>query len=244
MANFKITGNVEPFLKVELKDGEKLYCDSNSMISMHSNLDLDGKMKGGFFGAFKRKLLNNESFFQQEITASRGDGEVVLGPNFTGDILLLDVDDNHNFFLADSSYLASSENIRISPKKQKISGAFFGNTGGLFVMQTGGYGLVAISGFGSLEIIDINTSNEDKPFIVDNSHIVAWSSDLNYGIGYATNRESGIIKNVMNSYTTSEGTIMKFWGKGRVIISSRNRYTYAAIMNNLLLPYKTYNNNG
>ena len=81
MANFKITGNVEPFLKVELKDGEKLYCDSNSMISMHSNLDLDGKMKGGFFGAFKRKLLNNESVSDDDMEIFNNACAAIVEPN-------------------------------------------------------------------------------------------------------------------------------------------------------------------
>jgi len=51
MAQFTVTGDVDPFLHISLKRGEKIYCESGAMVMMESNLDLKGKMSGGLGSA-------------------------------------------------------------------------------------------------------------------------------------------------------------------------------------------------
>ncbi|HMY82972.1 MAG TPA: AIM24 family protein, partial [Agitococcus sp.] len=55
MAQFTVTGEVDPFLHVSLQQGEKIYCESNSMVMMEDTLDLKGKM-GGFGQALMRSF--------------------------------------------------------------------------------------------------------------------------------------------------------------------------------------------
>jgi uncharacterized protein (AIM24 family) len=51
------------------------------MVMMDNTLDLKGRMKGGLLQAAIRTVANGESFFQQEITAPRGNGMCLLAPN-------------------------------------------------------------------------------------------------------------------------------------------------------------------
>ena len=79
MTTFKVTGDIDPFLQVSMKQGERIYCESNAMVMMDSTLELKGKMRGGLGGALMRSLANGESFFQQNIEATGGDGKVRFG---------------------------------------------------------------------------------------------------------------------------------------------------------------------
>ena len=61
---FTVTGDIDPFLHVSLRKGEKIYCESDAMVMMEATLDLKGKMSGGLGRALARRLVNGESFFQ------------------------------------------------------------------------------------------------------------------------------------------------------------------------------------
>ena len=69
---FTIVGSGDPFLHVNLQKGERIQCESNSMVMMDATLELKGEMKGGFFSSVARKLANDESFFTQSIEAVSG----------------------------------------------------------------------------------------------------------------------------------------------------------------------------
>ena len=84
MPEFTVTGDVDPFLHVSLRQGEKIYCESDAMVMMESTLDLKGKMTGGVMGSIMRRMANGESFFQQHITAVRGAGDCLLSPTLPG----------------------------------------------------------------------------------------------------------------------------------------------------------------
>ena len=44
MPVFTITGDFDPFLHVSLRQGEKIYCESNAMVMMEAALELKGKI--------------------------------------------------------------------------------------------------------------------------------------------------------------------------------------------------------
>ena len=91
MPAFEITGNVDPIVKVHLKFGETVYCESGAMVAMDEHLSLTGKSRGGFASSLGRKVLNDESFFQQKISAEREEGDVLISPVLAGDVTLLGV---------------------------------------------------------------------------------------------------------------------------------------------------------
>ena len=230
---FNILGTGDPFLHVKMSKGEKLICESDAMVMMESNLELTGKMNGGFLQALGRRIANGESFFQQSIEATRGDGETLLSPNLPGDILLLKCGRNQQYKLNDGAFLASSGTVNVEVKTQGIGQALFGGTGGFFIGQTSGEGDLAISGFGTIFELEVK---KEVPIIIDNFHVVAWDHNLHYELSLSTKKSSGLLGNLVNSVTSGEGIVTKFTGNGKVVVCSRNRGAFVGWLSSQIAP--------
>jgi uncharacterized protein (TIGR00266 family) len=217
MARFEVIGEIDPFLLISLKKGEKVYCESNAMVAMDGSLELKGEMRGGFFKSLARIFASRESFFQQTIEAVDGDGEALLAPILPGDIKVLEIGERQYRF-NDGTFLAATDGVDISIKPQSIGKALFGGTGGLFVMETSGEGTLALSGFGAVIEVEVKP---DKELIVDNYHVVAWEKTLDYKLSITTTKR-GFFSGLINSLKSGEGIVNRFRGEGRVLISSRN----------------------
>lgn len=168
MPSITVSGSIDPLLSVVLNKGESIFAERNAMVSMDATLALTGRAKGGFFSALSRKVLNDESFFQQKIEAVDGPGEVLLTPTLPGDIAVLQTGERQ-YMIADGAYLASTEDVELDAKTQGLGRALLGNSGGFFVIRTNGKGEVAVSGFGSMRAIDLDGSHS---VYVDNGHLV------------------------------------------------------------------------
>ncbi len=219
MADFQVVGNVDPFLLVSLKKGERIYAESDAMVTMDATLELKGRARGGLLSSLARRFASGESFFQQSIEASFGDGEILLSPELPGDIEILDVGPRQ-YRLNDGAFLAATDGVDIKMKSQGIGQAVFGGTGGFFIMETGGIGKLAVSGFGAIFALDVKS---DMDSIVDNYHVVAWDSTLSYNISLSTSRGGGFLGNIMGSMMSGEGIVNRFSGSGKVYVCSRNR---------------------
>ncbi|MCF8007238.1 MAG: TIGR00266 family protein [Methylovulum sp.] len=223
MTTFTVTGDIDPFLHVSLKYGEKIYCESNAMVMMEKTLELKGKMTGGLGSALMRRFANGESFFQQHIQATQGDGDCLLSPTLPGAIDILDVG-VHSYMLTDGAFVAAEDGVNLNVRTQGIGNALFGQTGGFFICEASGTGKLAVSGFGSSFVLDVEPG---KDIIIDNAHVVAWDSQLHHEISITT-QNSGFLGQLVNSVTSGEGMVLKFSGRGKVIICSRNRENFAA----------------
>jgi uncharacterized protein (TIGR00266 family) len=226
MPTFTSTGEIDPFLHVSLTKGEKIYCESGAMVMMEQNLDLKGKMTGGIGGALMRRFANGESFFQQHIEATRGDGDCLLSPTLPGAIDVLDVG-KIQYTLNDGAFVAATSTVEMKVKTQNIGNALFAQSGGFFVMESSGTGQVVISGFGSLFKLEVSPG---KDLIIDNTHVVCWDSSLRYEISVTTASSGGIggfLGNVVNSVTSGEGVVLKFSGTGKIYVCSRNRDSFS-----------------
>lgn len=219
MTTFSVTSDNDPFLHISLQQGESISCESNAMVMMESALQLSGRMQGGILSALARKLVNGESFFQQHIKAVNGSGDCLLAPNFPGDIEVLQVGEVQ-YKIADGAYLAADEGVEVTAQMQSLGNALLGGSGGFFIGQTKGKGKVAVCGYGSLFTLEVSPSN---PMTIDNGHVVAWDSRLNYQIALNTGSENrGLLGSLVNSVTSGEGVVLKFSGTGKVIVCSRN----------------------
>lgn len=228
---FEIVGQGDPFLLVKLQRGEKIYCESNAMVTMDTTLELKAKMQGGIFSSLARKIANGESFFNQYIEATTGYGETLLSPELPGDLQILDVG-AQQYMLNDGAFVASSEGVDMQVKTQGIGQALFGGTGGFFVTRTSGKGKLAVAGFGTMMEMHVTPEN---PMIVDNFHVVAWDANLNYELSVSTNK-SGFLSNLVNSVTSGEGIVTKFKGNGKVYVCSRNRGAFVGWLASQLNP--------
>ena len=233
MPRFTITGDNDPFLHVSLARGESISCESGAMVMMEANLDLSGRMQGGFWSALTRRLANGESFFQQHIEAVRGDGDCLLAPTMPGSIEILEVGATQ-YKISDGAYLAASSGVQVTAQMQSLGSALFARTGGFFIGQSSGSGQLAVNGFGTLFTLEVTA---DKPVTIDNGHVVAWDSRLNNEPTDTTSRNSGgLLGNLVNSVTSGEGVVLKFSGNGKVILCSRNSDNFGSWIRSLVGP--------
>jgi uncharacterized protein (TIGR00266 family) len=226
MPVFTVTGDVDPFLHVSLKRGETIYCESDAMVMMESTLDLKGKMKGGLGSALMRTFANGESFFQQHIEAARGDGDCLLSPTLPGAMQVVDCGPNQ-YIISDGAFVAAGAGVDLRVRTQSLGNALFAQSGGFFVTETSGSGQVVVSGFGSMSVLDVEPG---KDAIIDNSHVVAWDSTLHYEISITTGTSGGFLGNLINSQTSGEGIVLRFSGRGKIYVCSRNRTAFKAWM--------------
>ena len=224
MPVFTVTGDVDPFLHVALKRGETIYCESDAMVMMEAALDLKGKMKGGLGSALMRSFANGESFFQQHIEATRGDGDCLLSPTLPGAMQVVDVGPRQ-YIISDGAFVAAGAGVELKVRTQSLGNALFAQSGGFFVTETGGSGQLVVSGFGSMSMLDVEPG---KDVIIDNAHAVCWDSALRYEISITTGTSGGFLGNLVNSQTSGEGMVLRFSGQGKVYLCSRNRAAFRA----------------
>lgn len=228
MTVFTSTGDVDPFLHVALTRGDRIYCESDAMVMMEATLDLKGSINGGIGAALMRRFANGESFFQQHIEAVRGDGDCLLSPTLPGAIEVIDIG-TRQYLLNDGAFVAATSGTEMKVRMQNIGNALFAQSGGFFIMETSGTGQVVVSGFGSMFQLDVAPG---KDIIIDNSHVVCWDSNLHYEISVTTGNTgsglSGMMGNLVNSFKSGEGIVLRFSGTGKVFVCSRNRDAFSA----------------
>jgi uncharacterized protein (AIM24 family) len=69
-----------------------------------------------------------------------------------------------------------------------------------------------------------------KDAIIDNAHVVCWDSTLRYEVSVTTGQSAGFLGNLINSQTSGEGIVLRFSGRGKVYVCSRNRAAFRAWM--------------
>lgn len=218
MARMTVCGTIDPLLSIELEQGESVLAERNAMVAMDAALSLTGGTRGGIMSALARKVLNDETFFQQQIEAREGPGRVLLAPTLPGDIALLEAGERQ-YLISDGSWLASDSGVELEIKTQSLGRALLADSGGFFLMRTQGRGRVAVSGLGSLKEIELDGRRE---IYVDNGHLVAWDSALEYALAVNTAKR-GFFGKLLHSQTSGEGIVLKFSGRGKLWVCSRNR---------------------
>lgn len=215
-----------PLVEVALGTGETLRLESGGMVYMQ-DVELEGKMNsdtggiGGFFKAIARSVTSGESMFVTIAHGTGPNGRIGIAPSTPGIIRLLEVGERQ-YCLNTGAFLACDENVNYELIAQNnIGKVLFGGTGGIFVMKTNGYGDLLVNAFG--DIIELEVT-EDKPLIIDNMHVVAWDSSLDYNIRVA----SGTI-----GFKSGEGLVNEFHGNGKILIQTRNIRSLA----NDLIPF-------
>ncbi|MBM7689963.1 TIGR00266 family protein [Enterococcus ureilyticus] len=215
--DYNMTENtVFPLVEVALKTGESIQLESGAMVYHNGEINLEGKMNsngkagiGGAIRALGRSMSSGESFFITKASGLTDTAKVALAPATPGTIKELQVGSEH-WRLNTGAFLACDASVSYNMKRQKLSGAIFGGTGGLFVMETAGSGTLLINSYG--DIVELHLDGT-KPFVVDNQHVVAWSESLDYNIKIA----SGLF-----GFTTGEGVVNEFHGTGTIMIQTRN----------------------
>jgi uncharacterized protein (TIGR00266 family) len=206
-----------PMVRVELTAGETIKAESGAMVASSPTIDVESKMEGGFLGALSRKFLTGEKFFFQTLRASRGPGEVLLAPTVPGEIVMMELDGVNEYMVQKDGFLAGAESIKLESQMQSLSRGLLGGEW-FFILKVSGKGPLLLNSFGAIHKIELKPEQE---YIVDNSHLVAWSGTTSYNIERAA---SGWVA----SFTSGEGFVCRFRGPGVVYIQSRNPGSFGA----------------
>jgi uncharacterized protein (TIGR00266 family) len=200
-----------PMVRIELASGESVKAESGAMVACSPTVDVESKMEGGLLGALSRKVLSGEKFFFQTLRASRGPGEALLAPTVPGDIVILELDGVNEYLVQKDGFLAGAEGVKIETRTQSLSRGLLGGEG-FFILRMSGTGSLILNSFGAVHKVELKP---DQEYIVDNSHLVAWTATTSYNIEKAS---AGWIA----SFTSGEGFVCRFRGPGIVYIQSRN----------------------
>lgn len=215
---------VFPLVEVTLQRGEQIRIERGAMVYHNGDVSLEGKMNsngsgglGGLVKAIGRSMVSGESMFITTATGTADNARIALAPGTPGTIRALQLG-ALQWRLNDGAFLAGDSNVTYNMVRQNLGKAIFGRTGGLFVMETSGTGMMLISGYG--DIVELNLDGS-RPFMVDNTHVIAWTSTLNYSIKVA----SGTF-----GFTSGEGLVNEFRGAGTVLIQTRNVQSLAEMI--------------
>lgn len=225
---YKITNSAfAPVVNIQLAKGEKLKIERGGMIMKSPGIEIKGKMNGkGLFNAIGRAMTSGEDLFITEATSEVDNGFIVVGPHNIGKIIALECGERQ-WFLNDGAFVASEITVGYKMNRQRnIGGALIGQTGGLFNMKTDGRGTVIVSSYG--DVLEYELSGGSVS--IDNGHVVAWDSELNYAPKIASG---------MFGFTTGEGIVLEFTGTGKIYISTRNLQATAES----LIPFLPINTN-
>lgn len=233
MSTFSLLEGRDPLLSIELALGEKVVAESNAMVMHDGGVSVEGGLNGGVMSALFRSVANSESFFVQNITGIKpnGLGNIMLAPQLPGDIHILEVSDSDSYFINEGCFMASDASVEMSNQlNSSLGGALFGDTGGFVVMKTKGRGKVAVSGFGQIIEVDVNPGDE---IVIDNGHLVAWSEGLTHELSTASSRR-GMFSRLLSTATSGEFVVLKFRGKGKILVASRNQKSFEDYIRSLI----------
>ncbi len=204
-----------PLVKVILDEGESVKAEMGAMVSMTPSVELKGTVDGGIMKGLGR-MLSGEKFFFQEMTSSRGMGEVLLAPATIGDVQAVELDGSYKLYVQKDGFLAATTGIQVSTKMQNLTRGFLSGEG-FFIVEISGTGTVFISSYGAIHAINLAAGEE---IIIDNGHLVAWPDFMDYKIEKAA-------KGWFSTFTSGEVAVCRFRGEGVVLIQSRNPRGFA-----------------
>ena len=210
-------------IKITLSPGEQFVSEAGKMVRMSTCVtnEVDTvKKSGGVLGGLKR-MLGGEAFFFSRYTA-QSEGEVVLAPTLPGNVGFQELNGTCGWYCAGGSYLGSGPEIKTEPIWQGMKGLFSGES--LVFVHATGIGPLVLDAFGT-----VSEEMVDGSFIVDTGHLVAFEDTLEYKISKAGG-------SWFNSWLAGEGFVIRFSGRGKVLVQSHNMKEFGAVLGPKLPP--------
>jgi uncharacterized protein (TIGR00266 family) len=206
---FQIIKNPMSILEVHLKKGETITAEAGALVFMKGEIEVNTKLRGGFFKTVKVSLLGNESFFINNY-AAKEDGCILglTGPP-VGDIIEIPIDKSSGFIVQSGSYIASTLDVDIDTKWQGFTKGIFGSE--LFMLKATGTGKVFCNAYGG--IIQKQLAPGEK-MVLDNYHLVALSLDSEYKV----TKFGGLKSTILGG----EGLVTEIIGPATVYFQTKN----------------------
>lgn len=197
-------------LVIGLDAGEKITGESGAMTYMSPNVEVHTrKREQSILGTLGLSFLGGQSFWVNDYTANNGPAEVGLVAAPVGDIEKLDIKPNQGYVIQKAAYIASTEGVELDVKWEGFTRGLFGQ--GLFMIRVSGDGMLFINTFGA---IDKHTLQAGESMIVDNFHLVAFSSSCSYRV----TKFGGLKETLLGG----EGLVTNITGPGDIYIQTKN----------------------
>jgi uncharacterized protein (TIGR00266 family) len=165
-------------LVVNLEQGESIVAEAGAMTYMDPNIEPHTrKREKSLLGSIGLSVIGRQSFWINEYTASQGSGEAAFAAAPVGDIEVLEVKPDQGYVIQKSAFIASTGNVDLDIKWEGFTKGLFGQ--GLFMLKATGSGTLFINTFGA---IDKHTLRPGQTMIVDNFHLVGFSSACSYKV--------------------------------------------------------------
>ena len=197
--------------------GEALVVEAGAMVARDTGVLMKTNMRGGLGSSLKRSVLGGESLFLNTFTASAAGERLYLAPAPEGDMQHFVLHDGEEIIMQSGSYVASQPSVTVDTQWGGFK-SFFGGEG-LFFLRCFGSGELFFNTYGGLHKIELD--GRDK-YIVDTSHIVAFTSGLDFSI----NKIGGM----KSLFFSGEGLVCEFFGEGTVWIQTRNADSLAGFL--------------
>jgi uncharacterized protein (TIGR00266 family) len=211
-------------LVVNLEPNEKIVAESGAMTYMDPNIEVHTrKRETSLLGTLGLAIFGRQSFWVNEYTSINGTGEVGFVSAPVGDIEKLEITPNQGYIIQKAAYIASTENVDLDVKWEGFTRGLFGQ--GLFMIKVTGDGTLFINTFGA---IDKHTLQPNQSMIVDNFHLVAFSSTCNYKV----TKFGGLKETILGG----EGLVTNITGPGEVYIQTKNLGEFVEWLWTLLEP--------
>jgi len=197
-------------LVVDLEAGEKVTGEAGAMTYMTPNISIETRLRErGILGSIGLKILGGQSLFVNDYVAEGGSGQVGMVAAPVGDIQVLKVEPDHGYIIQKAGYLASTESVELDIKWEGFTKGLFGQ--GLFMIRVHGRGDLFINTFGAIDAHELAPGEE---LIVDNFHLVGFSSSCDYEV----NKIGGWKETILSG----EGFVTRIRGPGEVYIQTKN----------------------
>jgi uncharacterized protein (TIGR00266 family) len=197
-------------LVVNLEPNERIIAESGAMTYMTPNIEVHTrKRESSLLGTLGLAIFGRQSFWVNEYTAVNGSGEAGFVSAPVGDIERLEVKPSQGYVIQKAAYIASTEDVDLDVKWEGFTRGLFGQ--GLFMIKVTGDGALFINTFGA---IDKHILQPGQSMIVDNFHLVAFSSTCSYHV----TKFGGLKETILGG----EGLVTNITGPGEVYIQTKN----------------------
>lgn len=211
-------------LVVTLDQNEKIIAEAGAMTYMSPNIEVHTrKREKSLLGSLGLAIIGGQSFWVNEYTATQGAAEAAFVAAPVGDIEMLEVRPNEGYVIQKSAYIASTENVDLNIKWEGFTKGLFGQ--GLFMIKATGSGSLFINTFGA---IDRHTLQSGQTMIVDNFHLVGFSSTCSYKV----TKFGGLKETILGG----EGLVTQISGPGDIYIQTKNVSEFVEWLWTLLEP--------
>ncbi|MBK6515645.1 MAG: TIGR00266 family protein [Polyangiaceae bacterium] len=206
-----------PMLQVSLQPNETLIAEAGTMVARATTVEMEVKLNAGrsagFFAKLKaifvamvRKMVGGDTSFVNHFTAPSG-GWVWLAPALSGSMRHIPLN-GQTLVMSAGAFVACAGEVDLKLRWGGLR-AILAKEGAFFV-EASGRGDLWLTSYGAIDEIWVNGT-----YVVDNGHLVAFDSSLQFKI-----KSPG--GGVMGFVASGEGLVCEFTGQGRVLIQSRN----------------------